>query len=534
MKWVSACSMETAIFGSSISLDLRAGITWERLGQHVDDLVLRDRNHPGVFGWSPSNEMFALFLHTTPADKEAGYAKLAALAQRPRRLDSTRQWISMDGDKDLQGTLSVWSSHFGIGVPSDLPDIDKPRMIGEHGGTYFAAPPLLQKINGDRAFQDYAGRNEALATDLYQMVVKCALPELTALSPSELVWFGLEQLPFGYRTDARPPGKQDGVFFPLYVEDVPGVQIERLPPYVMTLNPGFDPALPLYKPLAMFHAIKAALDPRGSRASTWDHPSTGSGHVSPQLSLNNRIVQVGFAEDLRGALCRRLFALGVPLVPKEKAAGSPLLVVDGETISEGDAAGARVSADTVVSHGGLVWVMLRDGKAPLSRLRDILPPDLTLIPRRASSLIYDASDPMIDGFSLDHLYFADETTDPYIQKAGLDGPPVLAGRVLLTASATDWSLFERQPESRKCSSVLIYKHVHQSPGAALVEVARGSGKLWVSTLDATIEQPAAKRFWTQMFHNLGVKLVEPSAEIPDSSPASDKAKRDLLPDGPLN
>ena len=52
---------ESSIFGSSICVNLKEPITWERFSTHVDGLVLRDRNHPSIFGWSPGNEMFALF-----------------------------------------------------------------------------------------------------------------------------------------------------------------------------------------------------------------------------------------------------------------------------------------------------------------------------------------------------------------------------------------------------------------------------------------------------------------------------------------
>ncbi|MFO0926881.1 MAG: hypothetical protein U0736_07535 [Gemmataceae bacterium] len=40
-----------------------------------------------------------------------------------------------------------------------------------------------------------------------------------------------------------------------------GVQPERLPPYCSTLNPGWDSSLPLYRPLPMFQAMKAAARP---------------------------------------------------------------------------------------------------------------------------------------------------------------------------------------------------------------------------------------------------------------------------------
>lgn len=499
---------ESSIFGSSIALNLKAPITWQRFDSHVDGYVRRDRNHPSVFGWSVANEMFALFFKTDQADRDAEYAQLKELATRPPKLDPTRDWISMDGDKDLEGALPVWSRHIGIGLPEDLPDIDKPRMIGEQGGTYYAGPPLLEKIDGDHAFGSYADRNDALAMDLYRMVVEVARPKLAAFSPSELVWFGLEQLPFGYQTDARPPNLTDGIFFPHYVENVPGVQIERLPPYVMTLNPGFDPGLPAFRPMAMFPAMKAALDPHGPQPCAWDKipGPTPLPPLPPPPSV--WIDKIAFAGDAAGALYQSLQGRGVPL----GNSGNPrLLVIDGETVSDAQMTATKALADKVSGSGGLVWVFVSKAGAALPRLTaaGILPAEIHTTPRPATSLVHGEPGAVMDLFRLSDLYFADQLGDNQIEKAGLDGDLVKSGRILLTASNTDWSLFQRQPESSKCSSMLIYEHLKKPPGTALVEIRQGAGRLWVSTLDPSPDGPAFAQFWTRLWTALDVKLGQP-------------------------
>ena len=498
---------ESAIFGSSISLNLKEPVTWERFAAHVDGLVLRDRNHPSIFGWSPGNEMFALFFKTDKADRDTEYAQLKELALRPLKLDPTREWISVDGDQDLEGALPVWSRHMGIGLPKDLPDLDKPRMIGEHGGTYYAAPPLLAPFNGDRAYESYEGRNEALAMDLYRMVTQVAKPQLTVFSASEMVWFGLQQLPLGYRTDERLPDKTDGVFFPNYVEGVPGVQIERLPPYVTTLNPGFDPSLPPFKPMAMYDAMKAALDPRGPQPCPWDKIPDVTKRVQP--APTNSIDKVAFIGERDGALFESLYAQGVPLAAPTQATQAQLLVIDGETVNDTGATTAKRLADAVLHRGGLVWVMVCDKGAGLSHLGALLPSGVQLTDRHATMLLRGDPNPLIDGFNLSDLYFAGETGDNQIQKAGLDGPLVQEGHVLLTAANTDWTLFERQPEVSKCGAMLIYEHLKKPSGAALVEVREAGGKLWVSTLDTTPNAPSFEKFWTQLWQNLGVKITPP-------------------------
>ncbi len=158
-------------------------------------MVRRDRNHPSVFGWSFGNELFAIFEynHLSPEDSATAYDRLSALASSVREADPTRAWISCDGDEDLHGSLPVWSKHFGHGLPLDrLPQTGKPLMVGESGGTYYAKPSQLAEFNGERAYQSYAARNEALGIDVYQNIAKMARPRLAYYSASELAWFGLE------------------------------------------------------------------------------------------------------------------------------------------------------------------------------------------------------------------------------------------------------------------------------------------------------------------------------------------------------
>ena len=47
--------------------------------------------------------------------------------------------------------MPVWSKHFGHGTPLDrLPAVDKPLMVGESGGTYYARPKQMAEFNGPR------------------------------------------------------------------------------------------------------------------------------------------------------------------------------------------------------------------------------------------------------------------------------------------------------------------------------------------------------------------------------------------------
>ncbi len=489
---------EAAVFGSSISLNFKSPQTWERLENHVDDLVKRDRNHASVFGWSPANEMFAQFLRVSPADKARQLPKLQALALRPRALDPTRPWISADGDEDLGGVLPTWNRHFGIGVP-DLPDVDKPLMVGEQGGTYYASPPHLEPLAGEVVYRDTAGRNQGLAFDLYRMLTSAAHEKLSYFSPSELAWFGLEPLPLGTQTDERVPNLSDGVFFGPYVEGRAGVQPERLPPYSMTLNPGFDAALPLYRSLPMFEAMRDGL--RGNANSKWAKLPVVAPRV--QSAPSNAIERVGFVGPREGALFAALFAMGVPLA--QTLDNADLLIVDGD--NAGDVAATQAAIDATLRRGKMVWIMARATGETLQSLR--LPPH-QITTRHATSLVRGDADKAIDGFGLGDLYFAEASGDREIQKVGLQ---IATGRVLLRAADVDWTLWNDHGEVEKNSNVLIYQHLRKPAGAALIDVPQTKGKLWISTLDPSSDAPQIRAFWRQLMSNVGVKLNEPPSDI---------------------
>ena len=365
-------------------------------------------------------------------------------------------------------------------------------MVGEQGGTYYAAPPLLEPLAGEVVYRDYAGRNEGLAFDVYRMISSPQHARLAYFSPSELAWFGLEQLPLGYSSVARVPNLEDGVFFGPYIEGKAGVQPERLPPYSMTFNPGFDAALPLYKPLPMFEAMRDAL--RGNEKSKWAQMPTLAPRVQPAPS--NLIKNVGFVGAPEGSLYASLFAMGVPFGAVEN---SDLLIVDGEDV--GDVAAARGAIAATLARGKMVWIMARERGAALTQLG--LP--LQLTPRRATSLVRGQADAAIDGFGLGDLYFAEIEGDRAIQKAGING----AGRVLLRAANTDWTLWNGRGENEKNSNVLIYEHLDKAAGAALMEVAQPAGRLWVSTLDPSSDAPAVHTFWRQLMGNIGVQMNAP-------------------------
>jgi beta-galactosidase len=358
---------ETAIFGSSIRSNFAEPAFWTRYADHFKGLIVRDRNSPSVFGWSFGNEMFAVFRLTevSKEDERRWYDQLTRTGLDGRQHDPTRPWISCDGDEDLFGALTVWSKHYGHNLPplaEHTKGLDKPIMVGESGGTYYARPADLAGFAGERAYLDYAGRNDALAVDICQNVAKMVRPGgLAYFSASETIWFGLEHLPLGYTDFTRLPTRQDGVFFEgVSGEGKFGMQIERLPPFVATLNPGWDASLPLYKPLALFEAQRAAQDPRGPQPCAWDRYLPSPARPQPAAPPLDAVAYAGGA-----GLKERLVAWGV----RADGAYGRFLVLDGGALP----ADAKARADASLAAGGTVLVLVSDPQASISPKR-IRPP----------------------------------------------------------------------------------------------------------------------------------------------------------------
>lgn len=507
---------ETAIFGSCLTLNFEDDVAWERYAAHYDGLILRDRNRPSVFGWSFGNELFAIFLYDEVAkrDEAAAYAKLFELGNRTRRLDVTREFVTCDGDEDLRGTLPVWSKHYGHGI-CDLPaDVTKPMVVGENGGTYYARPEQLAIFNGERAFASYVGRNQALGIDLYNQL-RHFDNRLIYFSPSELMWFGLEHLPYGYDDFSRLPTFEDGVFFPDFEEGRPGMYIERIPPYVGTLNPGFDPALPEYRPLGMAEAMRDALRYDPALDGKWRVELP----VLPEPPVWTRRLSLRFIGSPDSAAYRALGMAGARF-----SLDGELAIIDAGSC--GESAGETLTA--VTAAGGVVLVLIPDAAAA-ARANRWLPCPVELTDRQATMLVRGEADPWVDSLGLEALYFAESRVQKAIMEHGIAGELSARGRVLLEAANVDWSLFNNVPENAKCGGVVLYEHLEKQPGAALVSLPVGSGTVAVTTVRMEPDSPEHLAFYHRLLENMGAAL-EPVREIADDGPDF----HDLLLNGPVS
>jgi beta-galactosidase len=522
---------ETALFGSSIRLNLEEEITWQRSQEHLERLILRDRNHPSVIGWSAGNEMFAIALLNKP-EKEVSDkwdAKMTALALSAKKFDATRDFVTLDGDRDMNGALPVWSKHFGHGLlVDDLPEnLNKPLIVGEFSATYYGKPSQLYPFSGDKAYESYYGRNEALAIDVYQNAVKMARPYLAYFSPSEVSWFGIEHLNLGYHDFSRLPNLSDGIFAGKpYEEGKPGYQYERIPPYVTTFNPGLDRQLPLYKPLPMFEALKAALSDKNPLPCKWDTYKEILPPVQPEF-LPDKYLSAAFIGKTGGQLYAHLQAAGVEIIPPTDAGN--LLIIEGGTASETALQKASGQIENIRKSGGLIWIMF-DKKIENQALNTLIPVQWHLTDRHATALETDRTTEWGKYFDLPRLYFAETEGDSHIIKCGLAGEILQRGKTILTASRTDWSLFNQQPENKKCAQTVLYEHIEKPSGAALFTLEWGKGVLAISTLDYRMEGKETEAFWKTLFAAMQIHLSDKTVQ----NGKNVQKNHDLLLDGPVN
>ena len=100
--------------------------------------------------------------------------------------------------------------------------------------------------------------------------------------------------------------------------------------------------------------------------------------------------------------------------------------------------------------------------------------------------------------------------------------------MILEASNVDWSLFNNNPEDRKCAQVVLYEHLQKEPGIAMVQLPFGKSKLYVSSIDYTIVADKTVQFWKDLGAAMGIKIDSETG----SESSNEEKKHNLLMDGP--
>lgn len=491
---------ETAIWASDGGPKLDDPAFWADSEKHVERLVRRDRNHPSVFGWSISNEVRPIVkgvMRNPPGMMEELVEHYGIWADICRKLDPTRTWISADGEEDGEGKLPTYIVHYGgTGAMDRGAKSGKPWGVGEAGNAYYGTPEQVAETNGDRAYESFLGRMEGVAASSYASLIAQRERNAVFRSVFNLVWYGLEPLPLGMSDTSKPPALEDGIFFTSFAEGRPGVQPERLGPYCTTLNPGYDPNLPEYKPWPLFEAIRdASAEP--PIAGKWSQ-AVKPPPVQPTIPAK----MISSAEVLSGGkLKTQLETMGVPLSKLPPGSSPELLFVDG-TVPPDESASVKIRA--ALERGGVVWIW---GVNPDSarELNALIPLPVHVQKREVSSLLADNSSSLTGGLSAASLYFSEQRPS-VIAEYVLAGPLIDKSTALLKACDTDWLKWNKQPEFAKTGMVVRSEREAKPSGVVMAELQSGRGKLLITSLSPSPRLLKSEKLNRTLLANAGVPL----------------------------
>jgi beta-galactosidase len=506
---------ETANWGSDGGQKFDSDEFWARSGDEQRRLVLRDRNHPAVFGWSLTNEDSAILDVVKRRDllpRVTAYHR--EMVDLIHQIDPTRPWISGDGEADPEKVLPTNVGHYvGNEWLQQRAVEPRPFGVGESGGAYYMTPKQASEFVGSHAYVSQSARMDGIAIQAYELISGQRASHADYCSVFNLVWYGLQPLELGLPDTSRPPQITDGITFDQYREGVPGVQPERLGPYCSTLNPGYDPRLPLYRPWPLFSAVQAANAQGGPKPCAWDHRRQDA----PTLATNQLrpvIDRVRVLANASSQLSQSLTADGVNVIGQEDSLAVSLLLVDGANppaVTDEIKQQVRQTVDA----GGKVWIM---GVSPESegKINALLPYPLSVGERRATSLIVDTAGDLLAGLSNSDLYFSETTSKP-VMSYGLGGAFVSRASVLASACNTDWRRWNGVAEPIKTGAVLRSEREAKGPGAAIAEVKQGKGEFVVSALDPCPTAEDQLKLRARLLANLGVALkpvaVDPNAAL---------------------
>ena len=474
---------ETANWASDGGPALESPHFWTASKDHLRRMVLRDRNHASIFGWSVSNENKPVILHVhhrpdlMPLQEQA-WRDWCALV---RGNDPSRPWISSDGEEDGSGILPVTMGHYGDdGSMRSWKAIGKPWGVGEHSMAYYGTPEEVSLYNGNRAYESAEGRMEGLAYECYHLIRSMREAGASYSTVFNMAWYALKPLPLGKTDLTTAPTLEDGIFFGPYEEGVPGVQPERLGPYGTTFNPGYDPALPLWDPWPLYEALRAANAPAGSAWCHWADKPVGEDSSTAVSIPYESIVYVG-AADSRLRLI--LEAQGVIL--SEKPCGRTLYIVN--------AAEGAIPPE----NGGDCWYW---GITP--ETADTYGLGLTLTPLRRSSFL-PAPRSWTKGLSNADFYFC-EVQKQDAARYAISGPFVEEGEVLVEACRTDWRRWNKRAEEMKTAALLRSEYECTAPLPVFVK----NGNRFVSTVDDFLSSEKGWNTLHKLLRNAGIPCSE--------------------------
>ena len=503
---------ETAIWSSDGGPKIDSEVYWDECKKHVKGLVLRDRNHPSVFGWSVCNETLPVTHNVFKAPKELIDKNIAAINQWTaiaKETDPTRDWISGDGETDDVTDLPTVIGHYGdVNGMKHWSSQKKPWGIGETGMAYYGTPQQIAKINGDRAYESQLGRMEGLGGEAFELISLQRKMGASYSSVFNLVWYGLKPLALGLKDTSRPSELTDGIFFGEYKEGVPGYQPERLGPYATTLNPGYDPALPMYETWPLFDAVKAAFsDQYVTVDNVWAKKVNNTVKVEKSKKMTGGVV---WLSDNKGADLKSHFEnMQLRFVPL--STNQPqLIIVDGDHTPAFDLPFIEKISKAIQGGSTLfIWGATENSKSLIEALSNS---KVEFLKRDATSYIIKNPHAVLNETSNANYYFSEFTNNKPLSKYSIGGDWANRAQVILEACNTDWNKWNYQGEPVKTAKVFRSELEAKNSGNVLVYEKMGKGELLVSTIDLFKLGTQITPFVRDMIKNLGVSFNDDKVE----------------------
>ncbi len=498
---------ESAIWLSDGGPKADSALFWRNCRSNVESLVRRDRNHPSVFGWSVCNEVLPVLRnvwHAPATMIDECLQEMSGWVTICRTNDPTRGWISGDGEFDAQGILPTINIHYsGEGELRRAEKSGKPWGVGETSMAYYGTPKQVSKFNGERAFESALGRMEGLAYECYNLLRDQQQFGGNYQSVFNIVWYGVQPLPLGKSDLSGPIQADEGIVFGSFREGVPGMQPERLGPYTSTLNPGYDPRLPLYRPWPMFDAIRDAnLQIADSRWAKMPDSDLKQKSVSAKTNGTTALV---FLPENGSRLVHQLSRAGAKTRTFAVNEKTDFLLLDAST---DQTELVKEAVQQVLEDGGTIWVwdIQSNGVSMLNRL---FGGGLSVFPRAASSLIVKQRDRLIEGFDNAELYFS-ESDDWELMSCSLGGEFLGGAKILLEACPADWRRWNYRPEPVKTAALFRSEREDRGPLAALVTKHVGRGRVILCSLTPDIRSPRKAELVRHMFQNEGIEILPTS------------------------
>jgi len=502
---------ESAIWASDGGPKADSDAFWANCRTHVDELVKRDRNHPSVFGWSICNEILPVLRgvwHTPQSMVDHCLDEIVVWKDICVSNDPTRQWISGDGEFDANGRLPTINIHYGgDGEMRRASESGKPWGVGETSMAYYGTPRQVSQFNGNRAYESPLGRMEGLAYECYGLLTSQQKYGADYQSVFNIAWYSIQPLPFGKADLTKAPELTEGIFFGKFQEGIPGMQPERLGPYVSTLNPGYDPKLPLYRPWPMFEAIRDAN--KGVTNSPWaEKPSFAKPLAAPApVSSGTNGATLAYLAENGSALAQKLGRSGAKTVVYSADAKTDFLLIDGSSEPNAMAVGAlKIAADKVLAEGGTVWVWdIRPTAA--AALSKVLDAEVSVAPRVTSSFIVKENDTMLTGLDNATLNFSEGDDWQQISYA-LSGAFMKDAQVVLDACPVDWRRWSYRSEQVKTASIFRSQVENPGPLAAIVIRPVNKGRVILCNLNPEIKTPKKAAVIRRLLANEGIQIDE--------------------------